>query len=88
MLQFLVLIIIFYGDNCKNNFLLLGHGLTLVEALVHQKKYLVSTLIKQRQKCCLSLHYNGDNGYLFVNRKEIINLKSIIKMLTFQLIFV
>ena len=21
--------------------------------------------------CCLSLHYNGDNGYLFVNGKEV-----------------
>ena len=24
---------------------------------------------------CLSLHYNGDNSYLFVNGKEIINFK-------------
>ena len=26
--------------------------------------------------CCLSLHYNGDNSYLFVNGKEIINFKT------------
>ena len=26
-------------------------------------------------KYCLSLHYNGGNSYLFVNGKEIINLK-------------
>ena len=25
---------------------------------------------------CLSLHYNGDNSYLFINGKEIINFKS------------
>ena len=25
---------------------------------------------------CLSLHYNGDNSYLFVNGKEIINFKA------------
>ena len=25
---------------------------------------------------CVSLHYNGDNTYLFVNSKEIINLKA------------
>ena len=25
---------------------------------------------------CLSLHYNGDNSYLFVNGKEIINFKT------------
>ena len=24
---------------------------------------------------CLSLHYNGDSSYLFVNGKEIINFK-------------
>ena len=25
---------------------------------------------------CISLHYNGDNSYLFVNGKEIINFKA------------
>ena len=25
---------------------------------------------------CLSLHYNGDNSYLFVNGKDIINFKA------------
>ena len=25
---------------------------------------------------CLSLHYNGDNSYLFVNGKQIINFKA------------
>ena len=25
---------------------------------------------------CLSLHYNADNSYLFVNRKEIFELKA------------
>ena len=33
------------------------------------------------KKICLSSHYNGDNSYLFVNGKEIINLK--LKALTF-----
>ena len=28
------------------------------------------------KKVCLSLHYNGDNSYLFVNGKEIINFKA------------
>ena len=28
------------------------------------------------KKLCLSLHYNGDNSYLFVNGKEIINFKA------------
>ena len=25
---------------------------------------------------CLSLHYNGDNSYLFVNSKQVINFKT------------
>ena len=25
---------------------------------------------------CLSLHYNGDNSYLFVNGKQVINFKA------------
>ena len=28
------------------------------------------------KKLCLSLHYNGDSSYLFVNGKEIINFKA------------
>ena len=27
------------------------------------------------KRFCLSLHYNGDSSYLFVNGKEIINFK-------------
>ena len=29
-----------------------------------------------RRKCCLSLHYNGANSYLFVNSTEIIKFKT------------
>ena len=28
------------------------------------------------KKCCLSLHYNGANSYLFVNGTEIIKFKA------------
>ena len=28
------------------------------------------------KKICLSLHYNGDNSYVFVNGQEIINFKA------------
>ena len=34
---------------------------------------LILLLIK---KCCLSLHYNGDNSYLFVNGIEITKFKA------------
>ena len=29
-----------------------------------------------RKKCCLNLHYNGANSYLFVNSLEIIKFKA------------
>ena len=28
------------------------------------------------KKLCLSLHYNGNSGYLFVNNKEIVNFEA------------
>ena len=47
-----------------------------MEALDHQGKSLILVF--------LSLHYNA-NSYLFVNGKEILNLKLTVKMLVFQL---
>ena len=53
-----------HDNNRKNNFLVVGKG----PALVHQRKSLALILVQQT-KFCLSLHYNGDNSYLFGNRK-------------------
>ena len=38
---------------------------------------------KANRKFCLSLHYNADNSYLFVNEKKKKNLKPTVKMLNF-----
>ena len=46
-----------------------------MEALVHQKKSLVLILLK-KTNLLLSLHYNADNSYLFVNGKEIFKFKA------------
>ena len=43
---------------------------------------------KANTKFCLSLRYNADNNYLFVNGKKSSRLKPTIKMLTFKLSFV
>ena len=59
----------------------------LMKALVYQRKTLVLSLVKQTQsfvkwlqrdsaKFCLSLYYNADNSYLFVNGKEIFKFKA------------
>ena len=42
---------------------------------MHQEKGLVLVLIKQKQNIWFSLHYNGDNSYLFDNEKEIYKFK-------------
>ena len=40
--------------------------------------------MKTKTKFCLSLHYNGDNSYLFVNRIEVCNFKSYTGIVKFQ----
>ena len=50
--------------------------LELTEALDHQKKKFSINFTKANTKFCLSLHYNGDNSYLFVNGKEIFKFKA------------
>ena len=46
-----------------------------MEALVHQKKNVIN-FTKAKAKFCLSLHYNADNRYLFVNGKETYKFKT------------
>ena len=41
-----------------------------------QKKYIQLILKKSKTKFCLSLHYNKENSYLFVNGKEIYKSKA------------
>ena len=41
-----------------------------------QKKTYSINFTKTERKFCLSLHYNGDNSYLFVNGKEICKFKA------------
>ena len=66
---------------------MLGEGQTFVIngsfGLAEEKVSINSS--KADTKFCSSLHYNADDGYFFVHCKEIISLKLIIKMLTFQL---
>ena len=69
------------GKNLKINFLILGLGprYGINESFGKPEKKLV--LI------CLSLHYNGDNSYLFVNGKEIIKFKADNKIVNFPIWF-
>ena len=57
--------------------LILGGGITqgLYDATLTAEKRHSINYTGSRNKFCLSLHYNGDNRYLFVNDTEIIKFK-------------
>ena len=64
-------------NNKKKDILILGEGPTQGlddTTLTAEKKYSINFTVT-RKKFCLSFHYNGANGYLFVNGTEVINLK-------------
>ena len=79
-----------HSDNPKNSFLILSKGASfgINGTFGSPEKRLGINCTKTNTKFCLSLHYNADNFYLFVNGKEIVNLKLTIKMLTFHHNFV
>ena len=64
--------------NRTNNVLILGLGPTFGiygSFGLPEKKFSIN-FTKANTKFCLSLHYNADNSYLFVNAKEIIKFKA------------
>ena len=67
-----------HSNNRANNILVLGkdfiQGINGT-AIYADKMYSVN-LSATRTRLCLSLHYNGDNSYLFVNVKEKIKFKA------------
>ena len=65
-------------DIKRKYILILGKGPTQglgEHSLTSEKMYSVN-FTDNRDKYCLSLHYNGANSYLFVNVKEIIKFKA------------
>ena len=64
-------------DNKKKNILVLGIGPTqgLEHTLTAEKMYSINFTVTNK-KFCLSLHYNGENSYLFVNDTEIYKFKA------------
>ena len=65
-------------DNRKKDIVILGKGATkgLEHTVSAEKMYSINFTEKKNKKFCLSLHYNRENGYLFVNGTEIIKFKS------------
>ena len=65
-------------DNRKNNFLILGEDPTygINGGFGSPEKKFGINFTKANTTFCLSLHYNADNGYLFVNGKKIFKFKA------------
>ena len=63
-------------DNKGKDILVLGRGPTqgLESTLTAEKMYSINFTVTKK-KCCLSLHYNRANSYLFVNSTEITKFK-------------
>ena len=67
-----------HGDNKKKDILILDEGPTqgLDDTTLTAEKNYSYNFTATRKEFCLSLHYNGVNSYLFVNRTEIIKFKA------------
>ena len=66
-----------HATNKTQNILILGHGLTqkVNNTTIYAEKMYSSNFSAENKIFCLSLHYNGDNSYLFVNGKEVTKYK-------------
>ena len=67
-----------HTNNDKHNFLVLGEAPTddINGSVVTAETKLKINFSKAKTKFCLSLHYSGDNSYLFINRKEMHKFKA------------
>ena len=67
-----------HANNKKNNILVLGKDFVqgINGTTIYAEKMYSIIFTKNNKKLCLSLHYNGDNTYLFVNGTKIHKFKA------------
>ena len=66
-----------HASNRANSILVLGKSLTQINnTTIHAEKMYSINFSATKKRFSLSLHYNGDNSYIFVNGKEIIEFKA------------
>ena len=67
-----------HDNNKKKDFLVLGHGLLqkIDDTTTYTEKMYLPNFTLANKTFCKSLHYNGDDSYLFVNAKEVIKFKA------------
>ena len=67
-----------HANNQKNNILVLGKDFVrgIHDTTIYAEKQYSINFTENNKKFCVSLHYNGDNSYLFVNGTEIYKFKA------------
>ena len=67
-----------HGTNKTQSVLVLGHGLIqkINDTKIYAGKMCSPNFTADDKIFCLSLHYNDDNSYLFVNGKKVTKLKA------------
>ena len=67
-----------HTTNKTQSVLILGNGLTqkINDATVYPERMYSPNFTVDNKIFCLSLHYNGDNSYLFINSKEVTKSKA------------
>ena len=67
-----------HANNKTRSILVLGKDFIqrIDNTKIYAEKMYSTKFTVDNKKICLSLHYNGDNRYLFVNGKEIVNSKA------------
>ena len=67
-----------HKTNQTQSVLVLGHGLIkrINDTTIYAEKMYSSNFTVDNKIFCLSLHYNGDNSYLFVNSKKVTKFKA------------
>ena len=58
-----------HTDNCRNKFIVLGETYGFNGSFDSLDRKFSINFTKTKAKCCLNLHYNHDNSYLFGNGK-------------------
>ena len=68
-----------HANNRNNNILVLGKEFIqgINGTTIYAEKFYTPNFTVNGKKNCLSLHYNGDNSYLFVNNKKLLSLKQL-----------
>ena len=67
-----------HETNKTQSVLVLGHGLIqkINDTTIYAEKIYSPNFTIDHKIFCLSLHYNGDNSYLFVNGRKVIKFKA------------